>query len=204
MYIVIRRSDKRIWVNSIGNTERDDVKANQEEKVRLVFHSEATNTIAKLANGSTITVGIKATKDATEYIASTSDFTVDGQHHIGWLDLRNDAALALNDGAKCYLEVWWTESGHEERSETLELTISKGVILGDEDLPVNGNADARAAWLAAHIIAGDNVTITPDYTAGTITVAGEAGGGGSITYAAGFASTVISGTTYKWPVSRVP
>lgn len=176
MVLTIRRDDKSIWAHQVGSPDKDDVKSNQWEKVRIQFMAEITNVITALATGYSLVVGIKKTKASTDYIASCSSWTESGQYHIGWLDLRNDIAVALPDGQEVYLEVKWTENGKEERSADLKLTISRGVITGDEDLPTNGNAAAKAAWLAAHILAGANITVTANTTDGTVTVASTAEG----------------------------
>lgn len=179
MLLQINRLTKAPCVPMLAQGALALLKAGQHEPLQINFLSPA-GALTGLQSGSTCTVTVKASKASTEILGSCDCSTLTGQSMTGWLNLDNDAANALPDGTRVLLFVDWTENGYHEEANDFPVVISAEGTTGDETRPADGSAAAVAAWLAAHILAGTNITITSSSTAGTITLAASGGGGSSL------------------------
>ena len=206
--LVIPRIDKALWFGFQGAAADESIKTNQFERIAIEFIDAVSNRPALLGAGFELTASLKASRNSNVILASCGTWEGIGTQHVGWLDLRNNAALALLPGAEIFIEVAWKEADREECSDdpAQKLFVKSRLISGDETLPEAGDLAAKADYLYDGIVCDDaSIEIVKDSTNGRIIVrsAGGAGGRSAIVYDndTGYASTTVAGQVLSWPVS---
>ena len=173
---LIVTADKKLHFSAIGSVAEESWKNRQEEKLIVEIRDESGALIT--VDSGTLKVKLKATKSSTTLLAQCTSFSVASSIYTGWLNLNTDACNALTQ-SKVLIEVSWEVSSHVQCSDDAEVYIISRTATGDEGDPETTSHLVTAQWLAAHILAGTGITITSDESAGTITIAALAAGGGT-------------------------
>lgn len=198
--------DGKLHIGAIGSPPTDPWTTDQWQAVQLRWLDSDNNPLLH-AVGATIVLSLKESRTATALLASANEFTRPTDStgfYEGLLSLITGQLSSLADGAAVYLEIKWTVSGKLYRSDPLRITLIKPLTADTDAVPTDSSAAARAAWLANNILAGNNITISANNTAGTITITASGGGGSAPVYSAGFLRfTASDGNQYDIAALRV-